>query len=152
MRAFLLCFLMAAATAGAAEKDPVVAAVENLFRAMAAHDEAALRALLTPAGRVLAVREGKLSEASHEDFIARIAASKETLLERMWNPEVRLDGGLATLWAPYDFHRGAKLSHCGFDSVTLVKTTEGWRIAGIAYTVTGAARCAPSPLGPPAGK
>jgi hypothetical protein len=49
-------------------------------------------------------------------------------------------------WAPYDFHLDGKLSHCGIDSFGLVRGADGWRIAGISYTVqkTG---CAPSPPG-----
>ena len=26
------------------------------------------------------------------------------MYERMWDPEVRIDGPVATLWAPYDFY------------------------------------------------
>ena len=72
----------------------------------------------------------------------------EALLERMWNPAVRVHGGLADLWAPYDFHQGGRFSHCGVDSFSLVRGPNGWLVASITYTVeqTG---CAPSPLGPP---
>ena len=48
-----------------------------------------------------------------------------------------------------DFHIGPRLSHCGVDAVTLFATSDGWKIAGIHYTVTEAAQCPPSPLGPP---
>jgi hypothetical protein len=37
------------------------------------------------------------------------------------------------------------MSHCGIYSFSLVRNADGWRIAGVSYTVqkTG---CAPSPL------
>lgn len=65
----------------------------------------------------------------------------------MWAPQVSIAGRLASLWAPYDFHRDGKRTHCGINQVNLVKTPEGWRIATLIYTVqtTG---CPDSPLGP----
>jgi hypothetical protein len=77
----------------------------------------------------------------------RLADSKDALLERMWEPKVLLRGPIAVVWAEYDFHRNKTFHHCGFDSVNLLKTAEGWKISGIAYTseTTG---CKASPLGP----
>lgn len=58
-------------------------------------------------------------------------ASKDALLERIWQPEVRVASCMATLWAPYDFHIGTRLLHCGVDSITLFATPEGWKVAGV---------------------
>ena len=33
-----------------------------------------------------------------------------------------------------DFWRDGKFDHCGIDSVNLLKTAEGWRIAAIVFT------------------
>jgi|Transcript_31881 hypothetical protein len=76
-------------------------------------------------------------------------ASKDALLERIWQPEVRVAGRLPTLWAPDDFYIGARLSHCGVDSITLFATPEGWKVAGVFFSVVEAPQCAPSPLGAP---
>ena|SRR5689334_21105117 len=134
------------------EKD-VIAVVQRFFDAMSAHDSAAARAVLMPEGRTVATREtGAVSGGTQEQFAARLSTIKEPILERMWNPKVLVDrrkeGAIATLWAEYDFHREGKFSHCGVDSFSLVKTPEGWKIAGVVYTMqmTG---CAASPLGPP---
>ena len=71
------------------------------------------------------------------------------MLERMWEPQVRVHKGIANLWAPYDFWLDGKFSHCGIDSFELMKTAGGWRLTGGSYTVEREG-CAPSPLGPPA--
>lgn len=65
----------------------------------------------------------------------------------MPRPHIPAAGPLATLWAPYDFHRNGRFLHCGIDAVTFIRTRAGWKIAAFLYTVeqTG---CAPSPLGP----
>ncbi len=56
-------------------------------------------------------------------------------------------GGIAVVWAEYDFHLNGKFNHCGVDQVNLLKTGAGWKIMGIAYT-SETSGCAPSPLGP----
>ncbi|MCX7605539.1 MAG: DUF4440 domain-containing protein [Bryobacteraceae bacterium] len=140
----------ACAQTAEAEKQAVIQTVERTFQAMAARDAAALAALLLPGAKFFSVRkDGTVAASTDDEFVARIAAMKETPLERMWNPTVLLRGRLASLWADYDFHRAGKFSHCGVDSVQLLRTSEGWKIASIAYTVEQEG-CAPSPLGPPA--
>ena len=68
----------------------------------------------------------------------------------MWNAEVRVSEGIATIWTQYDFHLGTAWSHCGIDSFQLVKTPGAWQVTSIIYTVVRpASRCQPNPLGPP---
>lgn len=54
--------------------------------------------------------------------------------ERVWNPEVRIDGTLATIWVEYSFFVGPKFSHCGFDAFQLAKDGTEWKIVAIADT------------------
>ena len=140
--------------ARATAADPaVVATVQRLFDAMAARDTVAARALLLPGTRFVSISNdtGPAIPRVQGDsaFLRMLAGSSERLLERMWAPVVQVQGRIATVWTPYDFHRGGRFSHCGIDAVTLLRTDAGWRSAGLLYTVqrTG---CAPSPLGPPA--
>jgi hypothetical protein len=146
-----LLFTGAAALQGAdpAREKAVTEVVNRFFRAMTEHDGAALNALLTSDGRYSAVSEnGTVTGGTHADFITRIASSKDALLERTWNPKVLLDGRVAVLWAPYDFHHDGRFSHCGVDSFSLVETSGGWKIAGIVYSVQRS-NCPDSPLGAP---
>jgi hypothetical protein len=133
----------------APDENGAIATVQQLFDAMASHHADAARALFTPGATLVAVRaNGAVSNSTGEAFAAHVGAAKEPWLERMWNPKVLIKGGLAVVWAEYDFHLNGKFSHCGIDSVTLVKASEGWKISGIAYTMETSG-CAPSPLGPP---
>ena len=153
--AIVVAVLPAAAAAQtadtAADKEAVLATVNKFLDTMAAKDAAGARTALLPEGRLFIVREDKgqpvVRSMTHEAYLERLATRKETLRERIWNPEVRIHGGLATVWAPYDFWIDGKFSHCGVDAFDLVKTAEGWRIAGGAYTVEPRG-CPPSPLGP----
>lgn len=87
---------------------------------------------------------------TRDDFAARIADQTRPMIERMWDPEVRIDGPVATLWAPYDFYNGLEFSHCGTDSFQLAKTPEGWKIVMVSYTAQMPPVCNMHPEGPPA--
>ena len=145
----IIALLLALTIAGfATQKDEIVALVQRTFDAMAAQDAAAIEACFTKDARLVAIREnGESTSTDVASFAARTAAAKVKLLERMWNPEVKISGRLATLWAPYDFYRDGKRTHCGIDQVDLVNTPAGWKIAGLIYTVE-TKDCPVSPLGP----
>jgi hypothetical protein len=83
-----------------------------------------------------------------ETDIARLAESKDTWLERMWTPTVRIEGRIAVVWTRYDFHLNGKMSHNGTDCFTLIKTDEGWKIVCGAYSVEPGAKTE-NPAGPP---
>jgi len=133
----------------AADRAEVIAAVQTLFDAMRTRDTVAIRAAFTPGAQLVSIRPVPGAPARHRTqtlaaFVTSIGSAPEELHERMWDPRVEIAGDIASLWAPYDFRRGASFSHCGHDAVHLVRTAEGWKIAGIAYTVitTG---CVPPP-------
>ncbi len=124
----------------------VVVTVERLFEAMRTRDTAVIRQLLAP--ELVLVSIGPGGTRAHRsqtvpDFLRAIAGDPEELRERMWSPEVRLDGPVATLWAPYDFHIGARFSHCGHDAIQLIQTGGRWIITGLTYTVSTASCTGP---------
>ena len=120
----------------------VVATVQRFFDAMRARDTASLRALTAPDLVVMASIEPGSPETaptirsqSRAAFLAAMGGSSIELRERMWSPEVRTDGGIASLITRYDFHRGSEFSHCGVDAFQLVRQPTGWIVSGLAYTV-----------------
>jgi hypothetical protein len=137
----------------AADSSAVISTVQRLFDAMAQGDTTTLRALLVPGMRFVALATDAPAGAAprlqtDSAFIQTLGARRQRLLERMWEPVVQIQGTIATLWTPYDFHINGERSHCGIDTATLLRTAQGWRIAALVYTVqrTG---CPASPLGPP---
>ena len=147
----LVVFTAAAPATAQSARDSVVATVNQFFRAMTAHDSAALAILQMPDGVHFAARvQGDsvaISRGTTEAFAGRIGAMKDALVERMWEPTVLVHGPLAVVWAPYDFHRNGTFTHCGIDAFTLLRSPTGWKVATVSYTAepTG---CKPSPLGP----
>jgi hypothetical protein len=140
----------AAEAQGPADRDAVLKAVQTFIDTMTARDVEGARTILVPQGRFHVMDMSKPKSEprsfSNEEYFAQLQASKQTMRERIWNPEVRVHGPIATMWAPYDFWIDGKLSHCGVDAFDLIKTSEGWKIAGGTYTIESG--CPPSPLGP----
>jgi hypothetical protein len=95
----------------------VLKTVQVFFDTMAAKDVDGARAILQPQGRFSAMRmrDGKpdVHTFSNEEYLADLQASKPKMRERIWNPDVRINGLIATVWAQYDFWIDGKLSHCG---------------------------------------
>jgi hypothetical protein len=134
----------------AAERDAVLKALQIFFDTMTARDVEGARGILVPQGRfqvIETIKQGSEPRAfANEEYLAQLQASKQTMRERIWNPEVRVHGSIAQVWTPYDFWIDGKLSHCGVDGFDLIKTPDGWKIAGGVYTIEK--ECPPGPLGP----
>ena len=153
---WILVTLTAAALLGAPgleaqndEERAVIAAAQAVFDAMAALDAEAFRNAVVPDGFLLSVGPGTTRRTTRDDFAANIARQTRPMVERMWDPEVRIDGPVATVWAPYDFYSAAEFSHCGTDAFQLVKTAEGWKVVVITYTSHQPPECSTHPDGPP---
>lgn len=122
------------------ERTEILATVQRMLDGMRRQDTAAVRAVFHPTARLVGMRTSSGAPArvqliTVDEWVAYIARdARGEWIERVWDPEVRIDGTLATVWAAYDFHFGATFSHCGIDAVQLLRTTEGWRIMSIADT------------------
>lgn len=153
-----LALLAAAALASPAaaqvtdgDREQVLALVDSALAAVNRNDAAGLTDLM--------LEEAMLFRAFEADgdprYRARSRAEERAtryegrLVERGFRPEVRVSGGLATVWLPYDFHHDGEWSHCGVDQFTLVRTAAGWRIAVMSWTIEQPPACEPHPDGPP---
>ena len=129
----------------------VLAVVQGLLNTLATRDTTAARALLAPGFHLIATAtETGSVPHSHDQasFLRTLTMGTERLLERIWQPVVHVQGPIAVVWTPYDFHLDRKWSHCGIDTFTLLRSGTEWRIASLVYTVQSTG-CTPSPLGPP---
>ena len=138
---FFIALLLAAAPAHADSREDrreVLAAVQRLFDAMAAHDESALMAGVISDGRITShrVRDGRvtLRTTGWAEWAQQVASATQRLEERMVDPHVRIRGSLATVWTEYTFHIDGNFSHCGIDLIDLAKVDGRWRILNISYT------------------
>ena len=82
-------------------------------------------------------REGttQLSQADITRFLDAVGQPKEEVWdEQISGLQVHIDGDLATAWMNYSFYRGDVFSHCGVNTMNLIRTEEGWKIFSITDT------------------
>ncbi|MGE0355222.1 MAG: nuclear transport factor 2 family protein [Gemmatimonadales bacterium] len=126
--------------AQSADQQEVLAVVNRLFEGMRTMDTAMMRATFEPGARLAGLRPRQdgssvLSLVTVDQFANAVANNtRGEWLERIYEPEVRIEGSLATVWAPYDFHLNGVFSHCGVDAFQLLKTGSGWKIVAVADT------------------
>lgn len=136
-----------------ADSAAVVTVAEDLLRAISTRDTALARKVMLPGAQLASIADpaGPTTAGrtqSDQQFIASLSTGTAKYLERMWTPTVFLQGSLAVVRAPYDFHVDGTFSHCGVDVFTMVKSRDEWRITHVVYTAQRQG-CAASPLGPP---
>ncbi|MCC6265651.1 MAG: nuclear transport factor 2 family protein [Bryobacterales bacterium] len=149
LRAALLftAFILPIPALAQSDELEVLRTVQRAYDAMAAHDGVVLYEIFLPEATIAGVTpEGRREVIRGDEFIRRSVSSQEKIRERIWDAAVIVNAGVATLVAPYDFHRNGKFSHCGVDAVTLLKTSTGWRINHIFFTMVREG-CPASPFG-----
>ena len=135
----LLIFISACARVQTVDEKEVIAVVQKAFDALAAKDSAVARDALLPEGQYFSIREEGVEvvvdDVSHEEFFQRIVSLQDDILEQMREPKVLIHGRIAVVWTAYDFYRNGEFDHGGVEAFTLLKTKEGWKIAGTIFTV-----------------
>ncbi len=138
---FTVALLAAACSARAqSTQDSVRAAVNLLFIAMknadsaqlmtAFDDSAVLQTIVVDsAGNVKALRYPASTFASAIARLPKGAADEQVKLE-----SIKIDGPLASVWAPYHFYYNGTLLHCGVDSFQLIRANGVWKILYIVDT------------------
>jgi ketosteroid isomerase-like protein len=141
--ALVLLPACAATPRAPSERAAVLATVQAFFDAMHARDPQAAALTVVPDGVFVNTRieDGKRVEKhfSNREWIEKLSKEKSVLLEQITGtPTVLIEGDLASVWCSYRFSIDQKPSHTGFDVFNLVRTAQGWRISGGAYSVVRA--------------
>lgn len=144
MKKILLMLIAAAfintAFAQQSATDGVKQAINTLFDAMRKGDSTLLKSVFAKEMVLQSVSNDKTGKAiisvdSANDFAKAIGTPHSAVYdERITFGDVKIDGDLASVWAPYKFYLGDKFSHCGVDVFSLMKTDKGWKIIYIVDT------------------
>ena len=129
------------ATASAQEtpEEAVLDVVARLFDGMREKDEAKLRSVFHPDGRLhtaLSDRSGAplTRETAVESFIRGALAAEAHIDEVTFDEVVRVDGNLAMAWTPYNVFVDGSFQHCGVDVFVMTRAEEGWKILQLVDT------------------
>ena len=121
-----------------ADEKAVLATIDALFASFESGDSAAMLRQVYPDGRVTASgRRGdgasNLRPQSWTMFAERITR-QQAFQERIANPIVRVDDGIALVWAPFVVRVGGKVSNCGIDHFDLVRENGVWRVMNLTFS------------------
>lgn len=124
----------------------VTAAVDAFFDALRSDDKTALARTMDPQG--LITIHNRMDPAAPKVLFVPVAKHLENWLksppgldERMVYQTVLIEGDMAQVWGPYRFIAGGKTSHCGVNSMSLVKRDGAWKIANTSFSMVPPADC-----------
>lgn len=129
-----------AADAATPEEAAVLGVVDRLFDGMRARDRAMVASVFHPDARLISTGSdgsGRPTVAVREIdvFVDAVGQGGDPWNEPYFDPVVQIDGNLAHVWIFYHFYAGDAFSHCGYDSIQLVRMPEeGWRMISLADT------------------
>lgn len=139
-----LLLVPAGASAETEDRAAILAVMERVFAAVNSGDPDEWRAIQLAEGTTISFRpnpNGRPGEltmrlTSNDEFVASQTDNGHDYRER-WtgDPTVLIRGPIAVVWGEYEFWIDSEFSHCGIDSVDLVKINGEWKVANLMWTV-----------------
>ena len=111
--------------------------IETFFDGFHQKDSLLMRSVLHESFKLesIAVRDNKVSkrDLNGKEFISAVAQRSDSPVwkEKLLSYEIKIDGPLANAWVKYEFWIDNKLSHCGVNSIHLLKDGLKWKIFSI---------------------
>ena len=119
----------------------IILTIENLFKGMQTSDSALVHSTFHNSVSMRTTYVSKktnklmMKQENLKDFLTAIATPKKELWnERISNLIIHVDGNLAQTWMDYSFYIDDHFSHCGVNSIQLIRLEDGWKISDIADT------------------
>ena len=130
----------------------ILETVQKFFDSIEFRDRQLLESILVPNSLNISARELDDGEAqfnvmSYDEMVTALTRPGRNAKERSWDETVLIQGNIAVVWTPYDFHVDGVFSHCGIDSFQLIKQDGQWLISNSSWTLE-TENCPASPLGP----
>ena len=136
----------AAAEEPASDRDAVVAAADAFFDALGSTDKTDLAEVMLPEGMIFVHNRmnpdnPRVDAVPVADHLARWAGTTDRFIEEMRYDTVLVDGDMAQVWGPYVFLVNSAVAHCGINSLSFVRTDDGWKVANTSFTMERPSEC-----------
>ena len=111
--------------------------IETFFDGFHQKDSLLMRSVLHESFKLesVAVRDNKVSkrDLNGKEFISAVTKRPDSPVwkEKLLFYEIKIDGPLANAWVKYEFWIDNKFSHCGVNSIHLLKDGLKWKIFSI---------------------
>lgn len=137
----------AAAEEPASEQDAVIAGANAFFAAIASEDKTALAGVMIPEAVIFVHNRmdpgnPRVDVVPVAEHLAGWAKSTGRFDEMMFYETILIDGDMAQVWGPYSFRVNDKLTHCGINSLSMVRMEDGsWKVGNTSFTMVPPAEC-----------
>jgi hypothetical protein len=131
---FILLLLSSSKIFAQTAEDTVKATISSLFAAMRNSDPFTLSGFFADSAIIQTIAKDKnantVIKTDKVNGFAMLVGQmpKNSADERVIFDIVRIDGPLATVWAPYKFYWNNLLHHCGVNSFQLIRAGRAWKI------------------------
>jgi hypothetical protein len=124
------------------QTEEVMKPINDLFLGMEKADTNLVKAAFTNDATMFTSyinKEGKdvVKKASLSHFIEAIGTKPKDApkwIEKIFNPQIKVDAGIAQVWVDYTFYLDKELVHCGVNAFDLVRQDGVWKIHHIIDT------------------
>lgn len=131
-----------------AEQQEAAGAVDAFMRAIASDDKTLLAQHMAPAGTIFV--HNRMDPANPRVDVVPVAQHLERWAARTGDYEeimrydmVEVSGDMALVWGPYSFRSNGALTHCGINSLSLVRGEDGvWKIGNTSFSMVAPDACA----------
>jgi hypothetical protein len=134
----LLVPVLSQAQARPSAEEEVRVAIRRMFDGMRAADSAQVRSVMAAGVRFASMDTRAtppgITYQPIDGWLSGVANSARRWDERLFDVQVRVDGAIAQVWAPYTFYLDGKIRHCGVDAVELLRDGSGWKITQLSDT------------------
>lgn len=153
MKRMLICLATLTVLVGVrpihAQEAAVREAVAQSFLGMHEANSDMVRAVFASEARfsMIESREGPgtIRSQSVDGWLDAIGSSEGKWDEQVYDVQVLVDSDMASVWAPFTFYLDGKISHCGINSIELLKDGDGWKVTQLSDT--SRREGCPDPLG-----
>lgn len=130
-----------------AETAEVIAGADAFFKALGSTRKTDLAEVMLPEGMIFV--HNRMDPANPRVDIVPVAKHLERwagttgrFIEEMKYETVLVNGDMAQVWGPYVFLANSVVSHCGINSLSMVKTADGtWKVANTSFTMERPSEC-----------
>ncbi|WP_306551105.1 nuclear transport factor 2 family protein [Daejeonella sp.] len=121
------------------DKKEILQKVQQFFDALETQDTVLYKSILLKDGQTWAISEKdgtvKYSMRQFSDRLKTFVNPAQIIQEKTLSSKVMIHKQIAMAWVPYTLDISGKFSHTGVDVFTLLKTSEGWKISTLAFTM-----------------
>jgi hypothetical protein len=121
------------------DKKEILQKVQQFFDALETQDTVLYKSIILKDGQTWAISEKdgkvKYSMRQFSDRLKTLINPASIIQEKTLSSKVMIHKQIAMAWVPYTLDISGKFSHTGVDVFTLLKTSEGWKISTLAFTM-----------------